>query len=673
MKTLKTFLKTTDTKESVKLDEATVSRSDFDKLKKGSKIEITYGSSISSSQTRTFQVKSKTRSAKHNVDKVNMVDPNKPGGMKFHLYSRDGKDATLALGDMGATIKSYKILSESVDLDEAVDYFKVAKAFDDYAKKHGGIDKKDFERVGQFVRQLGKESDVNKQDKTFMAMQKFIRGMDTDPRDGVHQIFQKHGMWKGGRVMRESVDLEESEFAGWIAMYGGKKVEIKKGEAKDLYGAKMKAAQMLKVPKSKMGLLAIKPAVNESVDLDEGYDEVSMAIRQLHFIQYAAEEISDYLEMSGDMEEWYQNKLANAHSMMQTLHSYAEGDKRMTSYDDPYGAFGEEVEQVTEATSIRVDIPYFDDEPARAKKVQRKYRVKVVDKGRDYQITGDKKNIIKFLMDKDALEWDKGEIEDEFPELFESVVQVDEVKRNAGQSATGYDIYHKTYSDALQHAYAHAEKKHKVKVDMDAVHDKVAMGPKKPSSGKTNSFILPTNTKKNLHVQVYNTGKSYELNMYVESIEEAFLRTLAEENQSLEEHQIKQKLDEAPKVPAGMKFMIGHVYKGTSHTYYRKGNKMTDPVVVHINDKPWKEFSSLPKAKVAAIAHIKSMKESVELDEKAVSKSQQKLMGMALAYKRGEMDDASDEVKKIASSMSEKDLEDFAKTKHKGLPTKVED
>lgn len=64
--------------------------------------------------------------------------------------------------------------------------------------------------------------------------------------------------------------------------------------------------------------------------------------------------------------------------------------------------------------------------------------------------------------------------------------------------------------------------------------------------------------------------------------------------------------------------------------------------------------------------------ESVEeLDEKAVSQAQQKLMGMALAYKRGEMDDASDEVKNLAKSMSMKDLEDFAGTKHDDLPKKV--
>jgi hypothetical protein len=69
----------------------------------------------------------------------------------------------------------------------------------------------------------------------------------------------------------------------------------------------------------------------------------------------------------------------------------------------------------------------------------------------------------------------------------------------------------------------------------------------------------------------------------------------------------------------------------------------------------------------------KSGKMNEQLDEKAVSQAQQKMMGMALAYKRGEMDDASPEVKKMADSMSEKDLEDFASTKHKGLPMKKEE
>jgi hypothetical protein len=53
----------------------------------------------------------------------------------------------------------------------------------------------------------------------------------------------------------------------------------------------------------------------------------------------------------------------------------------------------------------------------------------------------------------------------------------------------------------------------------------------------------------------------------------------------------------------------------------------------------------------------------------ARSEAQQKLMGMALAAKRGK-GKASSKVRRIADSMSEKQLRDFAKTKHKGLPEK---
>lgn len=72
-------------------------------------------------------------------------------------------------------------------------------------------------------------------------------------------------------------NIDESKMAGWIAFYNGKKVEIKKSEANDLYGAKMKAAKMLKVPKSKMGLLAIKPGYNEEVVNEEVQQDLQEA------------------------------------------------------------------------------------------------------------------------------------------------------------------------------------------------------------------------------------------------------------------------------------------------------------------------------------------------------------------------------------------------------------
>lgn len=94
---------------------------------------------------------------------------------------------------------------------------------------------------------------------------------------------------------------------------------------------------------------------DNSEDLQENpAEEVPMMKRQLEFICYAAEEIIDYLEMGGDPEEWYQNKLAYAFNQMKTLHAYAEGSKRMNAgyrdsddydyYAASYG-YGESVEE----------------------------------------------------------------------------------------------------------------------------------------------------------------------------------------------------------------------------------------------------------------------------------------------------------------------------------------
>ena len=60
-----------------------------------------------------------------------------------------------------------------------------------------------------------------------------------------------------------------------------------------------------------------------------------------------------------------------------------------------------------------------------------------------------------------------------------------------------------------------------------------------------------------------------------------------------------------------------------------------------------------------------------QINEKALSKSQQRFMGMVYAYKKGEMPNASDEVKKAAESMSKKDAEKYASTKHAKLPERV--
>jgi hypothetical protein len=62
-------------------------------------------------------------------------------------------------------------------------------------------------------------------------------------------------------------------------------------------------------------------------------------------------------------------------------------------------------------------------------------------------------------------------------------------------------------------------------------------------------------------------------------------------------------------------------------------------------------------------------KSAEQVDEKAVSKKQQRFMGMVHAAQKGEKP-ASKEVAKTAKGMGKKDAEDFASTKHKGLPEK---
>ena len=63
----------------------------------------------------------------------------------------------------------------------------------------------------------------------------------------------------------------------------------------------------------------------------------------------------------------------------------------------------------------------------------------------------------------------------------------------------------------------------------------------------------------------------------------------------------------------------------------------------------------------------------------SVSKSQQKLMGQAYAYKSGGLKSKdlnpewADEIKELAKSLTKKQLKDCASTKHENLPNKVKE
>ena len=69
---------------------------------------------------------------------------------------------------------------------------------------------------------------------------------------------------------------------------------------------------------------------------------------------------------------------------------------------------------------------------------------------------------------------------------------------------------------------------------------------------------------------------------------------------------------------------------------------------------------------------VKQLKPTAGLEEKAVSKAQQKFMGMVHATQKGEKA-PSKEVAKVAKEMPKKAAKDFAATKHKDLPAHVDE
>jgi hypothetical protein len=124
-----------------------------------------------------------------------------------------------------------------------------------------------------------------------------------------------------------------------------------------------------------------------------------------------------------------------------------------------------------------------------------------------YRTVADAKKKVLAYFEKN---WDK----------IKTVIEVNE-EVNEDKSSSGYEIKHKTYSGAVQHA-AEVAKKRGYEVDAEDWDNKIATGPRKPGKGKTNRFIIGLkkggkDTPRTLHIQVYNADDAfYELNMYID-------------------------------------------------------------------------------------------------------------------------------------------------------------
>ena len=91
--------------------------------------------------------------------------------------------------------------------------------------------------------------------------------------------------------------------------------------------------------------------------------------------------------------------------------------------------------------------------------------------------------------------------------------------RRITEAKDAYTVAHKSFSSAVQHA-EEVTKKRGFEIDPEEWDRKVSMGPRKPGSGKTNSYKIDLmkdgkDVKQKLNMQVYYDEGRYELNMYI--------------------------------------------------------------------------------------------------------------------------------------------------------------
>lgn len=156
---------------------------------------------VSEARARPPKIKKGLRDKKGKLHTVDMkVDGSK---LSFRVTDEFGSFKTVNAKQLATMFESTE------NVNEAIDFFKTSKALSDYAKKSGGIDKRDFEKAAAYVREIGKNSSTMVQNKAFMGLKKHVSNMDTDPRDGVLSILKKHGMFKNGRLMQEQAFVSD--------------------------------------------------------------------------------------------------------------------------------------------------------------------------------------------------------------------------------------------------------------------------------------------------------------------------------------------------------------------------------------------------------------------------------------------------------------------------------
>jgi len=232
--------------------------------------------------------------------------------------------------------------------------------------------------------------------------------------------------------------------------------DVKAGEDEKKYDGGVAAkAKPFKMPRNidetKLTFKGLIEKVSDTEDLLESpQEEVSMMMKQLHFICYASEEIMEYLGAEDmDPEEWWQNKLAQTFGNIKSLYAYAKGSevvKKDIEQDDDLGAdddvdisvpddaevdnimnsMYEELETeskiITEAfllSEAKIDVDYIGDDKTKESH-EKRFNVKISMHGDDMAfVSGEPKDVWKFAVFH--YDGDKDDAADIHPNLAKEV------------------------------------------------------------------------------------------------------------------------------------------------------------------------------------------------------------------------------------------------------------
>ena len=241
---------------------------------------------------------------------------------------------------------------------------------------------------------------------------------------------------------------------------------------------------------------------------------------------------------------------------------------------------------------------------------------------------------------------------------------VDDIEKilGEGKSSTGYELFHKTLGNAIDAAISHAKTKFGITISDDERMDKVGMGPRKPSNGKTNFYRLMGTDKngksKGVQVQVANLdNKRYELNMYKEETE--VIETTGRLDEEIEGLKNKSK-------KSGMPYgILKKVYDRGMAAWksgHRPGTTPQQWAMARVNSFTTKSSGTWGGADKDLASKVKS--ESVELDEYSssnkmvISKSDiASAMKKAKANAKPKKEAADDQTKRLSSPLQKARLD----------------